>query len=111
MPQLFTDLDAEMDMTAANTMYSGSPFKSAGLPLEEWDIRQRLPEITEATVPGGVLMLNGRYDIAPDETMIAYFTEPKARVRWVTFEQSSHMAYFEEPERCLEVIRSFLQMQ
>lgn len=54
------------------------------------------------------LLLNGRYDEATDLCMAPWFkTIP--RVKWVTLENSSHMGHWEDRERFMEVVGSFLK--
>ncbi|TKA44511.1 hypothetical protein B0A55_13595 [Friedmanniomyces simplex] len=88
-------------------MHRGGPFIWHG-PLAAWDLSSRLPEITEITVPGGILLMNGNYDTADAESVEAWSAEPKAKIKWVTSEKSSHMAHFEEPQKFLAVISGFL---
>ncbi|KAH8895778.1 proline-specific peptidase [Thozetella sp. PMI_491] len=53
------------------------------------------------------LLLNGRYDEVTDLSMEPWFkTIPKAK--WVTLENSSHMAHFEDRERYIQICGSFL---
>ncbi|RWA06158.1 hypothetical protein EKO27_g8945 [Xylaria grammica] len=53
------------------------------------------------------LLLNGRYDEATDQCIKPWFTHiPK--VRWVTLENSSHMAHFEERDRYIQLVGEFL---
>jgi L-proline amide hydrolase len=51
--------------------------------------------------------MNGRYDEARDPVVAPFFREIP-RVRWVTFAESSHVLHFEERERCMEILGSFL---
>lgn len=98
------------DETVASTMYSGTPFRPASPPPTDTDLSRRLREITEEAVPGGILLMNGKYDFAPDETMVAWTTEPNAKVvEWVKFEESSHMAHYEEPEKFLATVAHFVK--
>ena len=53
------------------------------------------------------LLLNGRYDEVTDACMEPWFrTIP--RVRWVTLENSSHMAHFEDRDRFMQVCGTFI---
>ncbi|KAK3619906.1 hypothetical protein LTR22_025792 [Elasticomyces elasticus] len=97
------------DDTVSGTMYPGLPFAWEKTKLVGWDITPRLPEITKTTVPGGILVINGRYDTVDDASTEAWSTEPKARVKWVKFEESSHMAHFEEPEKFFAEVAGFLE--
>ncbi|OTB02970.1 hypothetical protein M426DRAFT_61185, partial [Hypoxylon sp. CI-4A] len=53
------------------------------------------------------LVLNGRYDEMTDVCVEPWF-RVIPRVKWVTFEDSSHMAHWEQPERFLRVCGGFL---
>lgn len=68
------------DSTVYNTMNGPSEFRTTGT-LATWSIVGDLHLITERTVPGGVLLINGRYDEAQDECVMPYFTHTKARVK------------------------------
>ena len=70
--------------------------------LRDWDVRGRLSEIDVPT-----LITSGRYD----ECTPALAEEAHRLIRaseWVLFEDSSHMAYVEEPERFRAVLSDFL---
>ncbi|KIK65775.1 hypothetical protein GYMLUDRAFT_159648 [Collybiopsis luxurians FD-317 M1] len=70
--------------------------------LATWSV---VKEVHKINVP--TLITNGRYDEAQDETVLPFFNEIP-RVKWVRFENSSHMPHFEEQERYMEVIKVFL---
>ncbi|KAK5703283.1 hypothetical protein LTR97_004232 [Elasticomyces elasticus] len=108
-PQPFLDSMTLMsqDETVCSTLYQGGPFQTKGH-MKDWDITDRLPEITKATVPGGILLMNGKYDFVNDDSVAAWSTEVKADVKWVRFDESSHMAHLEEPEKFLAVVGDFL---
>ncbi|KAI1760264.1 proline-specific peptidase [Hypoxylon sp. FL1150] len=53
------------------------------------------------------LVLNGRYDEMTEICVEPWF-RVVPRVKWVTFENSSHLTHREEPKRFLEVCGSFL---
>ncbi|KAI1343260.1 proline-specific peptidase [Xylariaceae sp. FL0016] len=53
------------------------------------------------------LLLNGRYDEAMDSCMLPWFKAIQ-KVKWVTFEESSHMAHWEERSRFNEICGAFL---
>jgi L-proline amide hydrolase len=61
-------------------MYGVSPLKQTG-PLKDYDVRPELHHITNDTAPGGVLIINGKYDTAQDEVMMPFFTNIRARVK------------------------------
>jgi pimeloyl-ACP methyl ester carboxylesterase len=53
------------------------------------------------------LLLNGYYDQVQDESVLPWFEEiPK--VKWVQLPNSSHMGHWEERERFMQVVNSFL---
>ena len=83
------------------TMNGPSEFHVIGT-LKEWDIIPRLGEIRVPT-----LVTSGRYDEA---TPLIAETVHKGipGSRWVLFEESSHTAHAEEPERYRQVLGEFL---
>ena len=96
------------DDTVYSTMYGTSPLKLTG-PLKDYDARSELHRITESTVPGGVLLVNGKYDTAQDEVMMPFFVNIRARVKWARFANSSHTSFWEETEEFLAVLAGFLK--
>ncbi|KAJ9637737.1 hypothetical protein H2201_004172 [Coniosporium apollinis] len=92
------------DPTVYHTMNGPSEFHVVGS-LKEWSILQDLPKIDVPT-----LLINGRYDEATDEVVEPYFQKIK-KVKWVTFEQSSHMPHVEERSRFMEVVSHFLRSE
>ena len=70
--------------------------------LKDWDIANIVHTITQPT-----LLINGRYDMAQDSTLAPFF-EKIPTVKWVTFTESSHLPYWEEPDRYYEVVGQFL---
>jgi proline-specific peptidase len=84
-----------------HTMNGPSEFHVTGT-LKYWNIIDRLGEIRIPT-----LVTTGRYDEA---TPLIGETVHRgiAGSEWVIFEQSSHMAHAEEPERYRQVLVSFL---
>ncbi|KAJ7090477.1 proline iminopeptidase [Mycena epipterygia] len=91
----------EKDPTVYLTMNGPSEFHITG-PLKNWSI---ISDAHKINVP--TLLLNGRYDEAQD-SVVAPFFHKIPRVKWVTFAESSHMLHFEERERCMEILGSFL---
>jgi len=77
-------------------------------PLQELDLKPDLQKISVETVPGGVLVMNSRYDQATDEVVMPYFLLPAARMKWVKLAESGHMSILEEPEAVLEAVGQFL---
>jgi L-proline amide hydrolase len=83
------------------TMNGPSEFHVLGT-LKHWDIIHRLGEIRVPT-----LVTSGRYDEAtPLIARTVHDGIPGSQ--WVIFEESSHMAHAEEPERYMHVLDGFL---
>ena len=53
------------------------------------------------------LVTNGRKDISQDFVVQPFFDKIQ-KVRWVTFEKSSHCAFVEEQTSYMELMASFL---
>jgi len=70
--------------------------------LKDWTVIKDLPKIQVET-----FILHGRYDQVQDIPVTTLF-ELIPRVRWVTMENSSHMGFFEERERYMELVGGFL---
>lgn len=85
-----------------NTMWGPNEFTCTGN-LMEWERRDRLGEIDVPT-----LILCGRHDeVVPECSMTMHAGIPGSQL--VIFEESSHSAHFEEPERFYPVLREFLR--
>ena len=70
--------------------------------LKTWDVSGIVHSITQPT-----LIFNGRYDMAQDNTVAAFFHNiPKAK--WVKCSESSHMPYWEEKEFYYREVGEFL---
>ncbi|KAH9831825.1 proline-specific peptidase [Rhodofomes roseus] len=70
--------------------------------LGSWDVTDRLKEIKQPT-----LVINGAQDETTDACAAPLFWEiPNGK--WVQFAKSTHMAFYEEPGRYLEVVSTFL---
>jgi L-proline amide hydrolase len=83
------------------TMQGRSEFVMTGK-FKDWDITDRLGEIRVPT-----LVTSGRYDEAtPLIAGAVHRGIPGSE--WVIFEESSHMAHAEEPERYMAVLDDFL---
>ncbi|TFL00923.1 proline iminopeptidase [Pterulicium gracile] len=91
----------EKDPTVYHTMNGPSEFHVIGT-IKDWSIVCQIPNISVPT-----LLLNGRHDEATDATMQPFF-EGIDKVKWVTFENSSHTAMFEAPERFNTTVAGFL---
>jgi L-proline amide hydrolase len=84
-----------------HTMNGPTEFRVLGT-LKHWDIIHRLSEIRVPT-----LVTSGRHDEAtPLIAKTVHDGIPGSR--WVIFEESSHMAHAEEPERYMQVLDGFL---
>jgi len=83
------------------TMQGPNEFVITGT-LKDWDITDRLGEITVPT-----LITAGRHDeFTPRQAEALHRGIPRSEL--VTFEDSSHMQFVEEPERYHEVVAGFL---
>jgi proline iminopeptidase len=84
------------------TMWGPSEFGPVTGRLRNWDVTARLPDIG---IPA--LVTGGRYDEArPEHLQVLKDGIPGAEI--VIFEQSSHMAFVEEPHRYASTISAFL---
>lgn len=84
-----------------NVMNGPSEFHVIGT-IKDWDVRARLPEITQPT-----LVINGRYDEATD--LIARTVhEGIPNSQWVTFDNSSHMSHVEETDAVMRTVNDFI---
>ncbi|KAI0258610.1 hypothetical protein BC834DRAFT_910677 [Gloeopeniophorella convolvens] len=102
LPKSFTGM-AE-DPTVYFTMLGPSEFSISGS-LKTWSVLDKIDKIGYPT-----LLLNGADDEAQDECVLLFFEKlPKAK--WVQFANSSHMAFFEEKDRYLQVVSNFLTKQ
>jgi len=88
------------DPTVYFTMNGPSEFHVIGT-IKTWSIIDRLDRILAPT-----LLLSGRHDEATEATVRPYAERIKD-VRWVIFENSSHMPHVEETARCLAVVGEF----
>jgi len=70
--------------------------------LRNWEGRSKAHNISVET-----LLTNGRYDQTQDIAFEGWF-KAIPKVKWVTFEKSSHTAQFEERERYMQVLGDFL---
>jgi len=71
--------------------------------LDGWSIIDRLHLIR---VP--VFVINGRMDIAQDYVVKPFF-DHIPRVKWVTFEKSGHVPFYEEREKYVRLVADFLE--
>ena len=70
--------------------------------MKNYDVTADLYRINVPT-----LLTNGRWDGAQDSVMQKHF-DNIPRVKWVQFAESSHCAHYEEPERYMKIVGSFL---
>nr|POE99407.1 l-amino acid amidase [Quercus suber] len=98
------------DPTVYETMNGPSEFYVIGT-LKNWAITEDLKKITEKTVPGGLLVINGLFDEAQDETCLAYYLNPTCKTKWIRYPLSSHMPMLEETEAYVRDLGIFLSAQ
>jgi L-proline amide hydrolase len=91
----------EEDPTVYFTMNGPSEFHVVGT-LKSWSIIDRLHLVQAPT-----LLISGKYDEATP-ACVQPFADRIKDVRWVKFENSSHMPHVEETDHCLEVVGDFL---
>ena len=71
--------------------------------IKDWEGWQDAHKIEVET-----LLINGRYDEVTDLCVEPWFRHiPK--IKWVTFENSSHMVHWEERERYIQLCGEFLR--
>ncbi|KAF8172898.1 proline iminopeptidase [Pholiota molesta] len=82
------------DPTVAAAMFSAE--------LKDWDIIDKLSEVGTP-----VLLINGRFDVSQD-----FVNEPMfnglQKVKWVTFEESSHTPFWEERPKYMQLLDAYL---
>jgi proline iminopeptidase len=92
---------AGMGLDVYETMWGPTEFHATGT-LVDLDLTPRLAELR---LP--VLFTCGRHDEATPDT-VSSFRNAVSGADLMVFEESSHTAHLEEPERYLEVVRRFL---
>ena len=92
-----------MDSNFSSRCYRNGPdeFTCVGS-LRTWDIQPIIHTITQPT-----LIVNGRYDMAQDNTVAPFFHKI-AKSKWVKFSESSHMPYWEEKDYYYREVGEFL---
>jgi L-proline amide hydrolase len=90
------------DNTVYRNMNGPTEFHVIGT-LKDWTIEDRLPLIKAPT-----LLISGRHDEATPEVVRPY-VERVPGIRWIVFEDSSHMPHVEEKDLCLSTVSSFLK--
>ncbi|KAK4197544.1 Alpha/Beta hydrolase protein [Triangularia verruculosa] len=99
------------DDTVHNAMNGGSSASTSvdiTGSLKNWSVVSELGSVTEKTVPGGVLLINGYFDSTQDACVLPWFSRTKARVKWVQFALSSSMPHLEETNKFVKVVGRFL---
>ncbi|KAI0919680.1 hypothetical protein AcW1_003131 [Taiwanofungus camphoratus] len=84
---------------------NGDPTVASAPILKDWSIIDRLHLVRAST-----FVINGRKDIAQD-FVVAPFFEKIRKVKWVTFENSSHTPFWEERERYMKLVDEFLNLE
>ncbi|KAF2729399.1 proline-specific peptidase [Polyplosphaeria fusca] len=92
------------DPTVYQTMYGPPSLFSKGS-LKDWEGWSTADKIEVET-----LLVNGQYDQITDSTVVPYF-ERINKVKWVQISNSSHMGFWEERDRYIEVVGDFLTMK
>lgn len=70
--------------------------------LKDWTVVEDLPKIQAPT-----LVYNGKYDQAQD-FVIAPFFKYIPKVKWVRFENSSHMSHHEVRDEVMKLVGEFI---
>ncbi|KAG8220688.1 proline-specific peptidase [Butyriboletus roseoflavus] len=91
----------EADPVVYTTMWGPSEFTVVGT-LKDWSCLDQIHTIDRPT-----LLTNGVDDEAQVVCMNPFFAKIP-NVHWVTFAKSSHMAFFEEPDRYFDIVGRFL---
>ena len=71
--------------------------------LDGWSIIDRLPLIKPKT-----LVINGRWDISQD-FVIQPLVDNIPRAKWIKFDNSSHMPFWEERDKYFQKVAKFLK--
>jgi proline iminopeptidase len=100
-PPALAESGRHLSLPVYHTMWGPNEFLCTGT-LRDWDRTDRLGEIRVPT-----LITNGRYDeVVPECGETLHHGIPNSRL--VIFEESSHSAHLEEPERYFAVLNDFL---
>lgn len=100
-PQDVLDSTKGAGIDVYNIMWGPSEAHATGN-LKDWSVIGRLKDITQKT-----LLISGKYDEAtPKQMQIIADNIPD--VSWELFENSSHSANLEEPEKYIQTVASFL---
>lgn len=101
-PQDAVDGESGASMAVYNTMWGPSEAYATGN-MKDWSIIDRLPGIKQQT-----LLISGKYDEATPKQM-SILVEKIPDITWELFENSSHCANLEEPEKFMSSISEFLK--
>ncbi len=101
-PQDYEDSVKNMGIDVYNTMWGPSEAFSTGN-LKKWSSIDRLHIIKQQT-----LLISGKYDEATPAQM-KIIVEKIPNIKWELFENSSHCANLEEPEKFMQVVGDFLK--
>ncbi len=91
----------KIDSTVYNVMNGPNEFHVIGT-MKDWSVVEKIDQIVAPT-----LLVSGRYDEATP-AVVQPFMDKIPDVRWVIFEESSHMPFVEEPEAYFSVVEAFL---
>lgn len=101
-PEVVRTFDAvDDDPTVYGTMNGPNEFHVIGT-MKTWTVEDRAHLIKAKT-----LLISGRYDEATP-ACVQPFADKIPDVRWIIFENSSHMPHVEEKEACLDAVVKFL---
>lgn len=84
-----------------NIMWGPSEAHATGI-LKNWSVIERLNQIKQPT-----LLISGRHDEATPKQMKIIVNEVE-NIKWELFENSSHSANLEEPEKFIDTVSKFL---
>lgn len=100
-PQEYLDTIAGAGLDVYHTMWGPSEAFATGN-LKEWSIINRLKDIKQEA-----LLISGKYDEATPRQM-KIIVDNMPNVKWELFENSSHCANLEEPDKYLQTVTDFL---
>ncbi|KAK0726201.1 Alpha/Beta hydrolase protein [Apiosordaria backusii] len=110
--ELMTSLQSLAENDTVHNAMNGGPSTPTSVDitgsLKDWSVVSELGLVTEKTVPGGVLLINGYFDSTQDACVLPWFVRAKARVKWVQFALSSSMPHLEETDKFVKVVGRFL---
>lgn len=89
------------DNTVYRNMNGPTEFHVIGT-MKDWTIEGRLHNVEAPT-----LLISGRYDEATP-LVVKPFVDEIPDIKWVVFEESSHMPHVEEKALCLKTVSDFL---